>query len=71
VADGFIDPTLLKPVPRVKTNSDIASRINFNFTTSATFKSALSKLATDTRYRQIATTDPRQLLRAWSILGRL
>jgi hypothetical protein len=61
MADGFIDPTLLKLVPRVQTNSDIAARINLNFTTSATFKNALSKLATDTRYRQIATSDPAKI----------
>lgn len=61
MADGFIDPTLLRLVPRVQVNTDIAARLNVNFTTSPTFKNALSKLATDTRYRQIATTDPAKI----------
>ena len=61
MADGFIDPTLVKLVPRLQINTDIASRINVKFATSPTFKNALSKLATDTRYRQLATTDPAKI----------
>ena len=58
---GFIDPNLVKLVPRLQIDTDIASRINAKFATSPTFKSALTKLATDTRYRQLTMTDPAKI----------
>lgn len=61
MADGFLDPNLVRLVPRLRTNTDIAARINVKFETSTTFKDALSKLATDTRYRQLTTTDPAKI----------
>lgn len=61
MAGGLIDPELVKLVPRLQVNTVIASRINVQFATSPTLESALSKLATDTRCRQLTTTGPAKI----------